>query len=213
MYKLNKNFNKFIYGIGGIPATYIESLTYEEQLLWFCKNLSELINNVSLGVSFDDYEDMVAYFNTLEKDTLNVGQPVFINDSVKIDLYLSEISNSSSTYHFSSESAVINEIKTNGVIQFGYYKFKPIEGLADLSNYVTNNSLTSTLLNYVTNSSLSTTLSDYVTSSSLSSTLASYELISNKVTSLSASSTDTEYPSAKCVYDIIGNVETLLSEV
>lgn len=34
---------------------------------------------------------------------------------------------------------------------------------------------------------------------------------SNKVTSLSASSTDTQYPSAKCVYDMIGNVEALLA--
>ena len=32
-----------------------------------------------------------------------------------------------------------------------------------------------------------------------------------KVTSLSASSTDTQYPSAKCVYDMIGNVEALLA--
>ena len=34
---------------------------------------------------------------------------------------------------------------------------------------------------------------------------------SNKVTSLSESSTDTQYPSAKCVYDMIGNVEALLA--
>ena len=33
----------------------------------------------------------------------------------------------------------------------------------------------------------------------------------NKVTSLSSSSTDTQYPSAKCVYDIIGDVETILT--
>ena len=37
------------------------------------------------------------------------------------------------------------------------------------------------------------------------------ESTSNKVTSLSSSSTDTQYPSAKCVYDIVGNVETLLA--
>lgn len=36
---------------------------------------------------------------------------------------------------------------------------------------------------------------------------------SNLVTSLSASSTDTQYPSAKCVYDIIGNLETILSTI
>ena len=36
---------------------------------------------------------------------------------------------------------------------------------------------------------------------------------SNLVTSISSSSTDTQYPSAKCVYDIIGDIETLLSQV
>ena len=36
------------------------------------------------------------------------------------------------------------------------------------------------------------------------------EVVSNKVTSLSAQSTDTQYPSAKCVYDIIGDVESAL---
>ena len=34
---------------------------------------------------------------------------------------------------------------------------------------------------------------------------------SNKVTSISENSTDTQYPSAKCVYDMIGDVETILT--
>lgn len=34
---------------------------------------------------------------------------------------------------------------------------------------------------------------------------------SNKVTSLSSSSTDTQYPSAKCVYDLLGDIETLIN--
>lgn len=40
-----------------------------------------------------------------------------------------------------------------------------------------------------------------------------FEDVSNKVTALSAQSTDTQYPSAKCVYDIIGNVESLLASI
>ncbi len=36
------------------------------------------------------------------------------------------------------------------------------------------------------------------------------ENTSNKVTSLSSSSTDTQYPSAKCVYDLIGDIDTAL---
>lgn len=39
------------------------------------------------------------------------------------------------------------------------------------------------------------------------------ENISNKVTSLSSSSTDTQYPSAKCVYDLIGDIETILASI
>lgn len=39
------------------------------------------------------------------------------------------------------------------------------------------------------------------------------ENTTNKVTSLSSSSTDTQYPSAKCVYDLIGDIETLLQGV
>lgn len=48
-------------------------------------------------------------------------------------------------------------------------------------------------------------------SSILGSGNISVEVPSNKVTSLSSASTDTQYPSAKCVYDIIGDVETLLT--
>lgn len=36
---------------------------------------------------------------------------------------------------------------------------------------------------------------------------------SNKVTSLSSSSTDTQYPSAKCVYDLVGDIATALDTI
>ena len=39
------------------------------------------------------------------------------------------------------------------------------------------------------------------------------ENTSNKVTSLSSSSTDTEYPSAKCVWDLVGDIETILASI
>lgn len=40
--------------------------------------------------------------------------------------------------------------------------------------------------------------------------LTNIETSTNKVTSLSSSSTDTQYPSAKCVYDLIGDIESAL---
>ena len=42
-------------------------------------------------------------------------------------------------------------------------------------------------------------------------TVQGTEMVANKVTSLSSTSTDTEYPSAKCVYDIIGDIESALN--
>lgn len=43
--------------------------------------------------------------------------------------------------------------------------------------------------------------------------LTPFEESANKVITLSAQSTDEQYPSAKAVYDIIGNVEQLLADL
>lgn len=40
-----------------------------------------------------------------------------------------------------------------------------------------------------------------------------YQLKSNLITSLSSSSTDTQYPSAKCVYDIVGDISLTLDAI
>lgn len=49
----------------------------------------------------------------------------------------------------------------------------------------------------------------YLTSSSI----ANMQTTGNLVTSISSSSTDSQYPSAKCMYDIVGDIETLLQAV
>ena len=54
---------------------------------------------------------------------------------------------------------------------------------------------------------------DYIKNKPTIPSISGLEETSNKVTSLSSSSTDAEYPSAKCVYDIIGDIETLLQAV
>ena len=40
-----------------------------------------------------------------------------------------------------------------------------------------------------------------------------FEKIENKVTTISETSTDEQYPSAKCIYDIIGTLENTLTEL
>ena len=43
--------------------------------------------------------------------------------------------------------------------------------------------------------------------------LTNMQTTTNLVTSLSASSTDSQYPSAKCIYDMIGNIESILHNI
>lgn len=94
----------------------------------------------------------------------------------------------------------------------------------DLTDYYTKtetNNLLDNKQNKITNdnklsASLVSGLSTVATSGSYNDltnkpNLSVYEVSSNKVTSISSSSTDTQYPSAKCMYDIIGNLETILT--
>ena len=78
MNKVNliRPFPKFCYTIGMIPTSYKESLTYEEQLLWFCDFLQNTViptvNNNGLAVEelqnlFIQLQDFVNnYFNNLD---------------------------------------------------------------------------------------------------------------------------------------------------
>lgn len=52
-----------------------------------------------------------------------------------------------------------------------------------------------------------------VTSSGIYQAISVFESTSNKVTSISSGSTDVEYPSAKCVYDLVGDIETILASI
>lgn len=47
----------------------------------------------------------------------------------------------------------------------------------------------------------------------LPSSLNDVEHVSNKVTAISSTSTDTQYPSAKCMYDVVGDIETALDAI
>ena len=63
----------------------------------------------------------------------------------------------------------------------------------------------------IVDSAISSTSENPVQNKVIYAALNDKQDILNLVTSISSSSTDTQYPSAKCVYDIIGNLETILA--
>ena len=62
-------------------------------------------------------------------------------------------------------------------------------------------------------SALSPTSENPVQNNVIYTALEGKEAVTNKVTSISSSSTDTQYPSAKCVYDIVGDINTALDTI
>ena len=79
-------------------------------------------------------------------------------------------------------------------------------GEIDLSDYYTKSQTDTLLSGKVDNS----TLNNYYTKTRTDELLAEKEVLTNKVTSISSSSTDLQYPSAKCVYDIVGDIATAI---
>lgn len=65
----------------------------------------------------------------------------------------------------------------------------------------------------ITIKNLYATISNVGLNSNLANLLNEKETVSNKVTSINASSTDTEYPTAKCVYDLVGDIESVLDRL
>lgn len=59
--------------------------------------------------------------------------------------------------------------------------------------------------------SVSADLTSYYTKNQIDAMLGNYQLKSNLVTSVSAASTDSQYPSAKLFYDTCGDIEALIN--
>ena len=70
-----------------------------------------------------------------------------------------------------------------------------------------NNKLSASLVSGLSNVATSGSYNDLSNKPNLS----VYQTTANLITSISSSSTDTQYPSAKCVYDLVGNLETILT--
>ncbi len=111
------------------------------------KYVDDKFNGSNKAVSFVDYSSMITSLNALDKTSYNVGQNVMIVTLEVPDLWVSEITEDSVAYTYVSDDDFINELKTNGYVQVGYYKLSALETQkVDLSEYAKyedlNNKLT-----------------------------------------------------------------------
>ena len=104
----------------------------------------------------------------------------------------------------------IENIKVNNVTQTITDKSVDISVPTKTSDLQNNSGFITKDVNNLTNYYKKT---ETYTQAETNTLLNAKENISNKVTSLSSSSTDTQYPSAKCVYDLVGDINSALDSI
>lgn len=163
--------------------------------------------------------DLSSYYNKTETDNLLLTKQNVIDTNHKLASNLVDDSNSTNKFVTQSDKTNWNakldsSALTNYVQNTDYAtssKGGVIKSSSDMAIWVDNGVLKASTKSYNDYLNLSNnafigkgTLENVITGKNL-------ETTSNKVTSLSSSSTDTQYPSAKCVYDIVGDIETILT--
>ena len=188
------------------------------------------VNSIAKGanqaLSYSNYQAMITAFNSLANNVYNVGQNVMIVTLEVPDLWISSIESTSSTYTYTTDEAFTTTLATNGYVQVGYYKLSALETQkVDLTNYVqftdyatsnkagvvktANGFAVSNGTPYASSRTYNQYLSDangfFIGKSTLENVITgkNLETANNKVTSISSSSTDTQYPSALAVYNYI----------
>ena len=182
-------------------ANYVTTTTYNEGI----SNLNTSIQEVKTSVT-DLTENIEQNYvtNTSLGDTLNnyVTSDDLADGSVTVSLDYEELQNKPDLSIY-AKTEDLATVATTGA-------YADLTGTPDLSNYVTNTSLTSTLENYVTDSELSTTLNDYVTSDSLSTTLNDYVLADTFTDTLADYSTTQQINTTLQGYVTTENLNTTL---
>lgn len=83
---------------------------------------------------FNTLSAAIEILNAAPIGTFKTGDDLLIVQSDVPDLWVTEISDQSTSYNYSNDDTTINDLMTNGTIQCGYYKVARLEiGKIDLS--------------------------------------------------------------------------------
>jgi hypothetical protein len=101
----------------------------------------EVVESIAKGASvpltFSNYEQLVTIFNNLPNNVYKEGQNANIITVGVPDLWIAYITENSVTYEYSTDEALIEEIRASGSVQIGYYKFAELETQkVNLTDYV-----------------------------------------------------------------------------
>lgn len=97
------------------------------------------VNGANKAASFSNYSAMVTALNTATKTAYQIGQNIMIVTLAVPDLWVSNISETSSPYTYTTDTAITDALKANGVVQVGYFTLSALETQkVDLTEYNTS---------------------------------------------------------------------------
>lgn len=159
----------------------------------------------------NDFADTTA-LNAYDKTLLTNFDYAWVINGTKFDLYRFDIVNQTWGLR------VANTDKADVTLNTAYNRYKAVVSGSTVTwefEFTLNNSSFTAQQWQAINSGINPTLVAQISTNAgnILSLQTDKENISNKVTSLDANSTDTQYPSAKCVYDLVGNINTILTRL
>ena len=164
------------------------------EYIWVNDNW-ELLGKIGVSV------DLSGYYTKTETDNLLTNKVGFTNYATN-----------SVGGVFKTGSSYATNVGSNGYLQVltkTYADYQTADnnlfiGKGTLENVITGKGLINNTVNNLVN---------YTTTTDMNTALGNKEDKLNKVTSIDSNSTDTQYPSAKCVYDIVGDIATTLDTI
>lgn len=98
--------------------TYVDSEVYR---------IESIAKGANQAITYGDYATMITALNNVPKETYNVGQNIMIVTLQVPDLWIAYVEDTSAAYNYTTDENFVNELKTNGFIQIGYYKLSALE--------------------------------------------------------------------------------------
>ncbi len=119
-----------------ITTTYATKteLSAVEKLANSTKNIAE--GRVSATV-VENYSELVTELKSAAKDDYKIGDNFYIQALNVPDLWICDVKETSTSYIYSNDAAITSALKSNGIIQIGYFELAQLETeKIDLSGYV-----------------------------------------------------------------------------
>lgn len=140
--------------------------------------LKSMVQALPSAKSFTNIQAMITAINNYSNAEMNVGTSIYLQEMEVPDFWVYSKADSSVAYTYTTDSAFIEAVQTNGSVQVGYYKLAILEtAKVDLSDYYTKEEIADLLSSYYTKTEINNLFSNYATNEQLTS-------VSNRVTAL-----------------------------